>query len=82
MKLGVRAGPNPYFEDCSVCGGERIRQLAARTCAAERLPFPTFLLAPMRKYFKADARHHVIKCTDLCNGGGGLMFPSVAKLEE
>lgn len=62
-----------------VCGGERIRQLASHTCAVECLPLLTFLFAPLRKHFKADTRHHVIKCTDLCSG---LMFPSVAKLES
>lgn len=53
---------------CSVCGGERIGQRASHTCAAEWLSFPTFLLSPLWKHCKADSRHHVIRCTALCNG--------------
>lgn len=56
------------WRHCSVCGDERIGQPASHTCATEWSPFPTFLLGPLRKHFKADARHHIIKCTALCSG--------------
>lgn len=68
-ETGLQSQARPLlWRLCGVCGGERIRQLASHTCAAECLLLPTFLCAPLRKHFKADSRHHVIKCRDLCKG--------------